>query len=216
MKLHLLIIALTLTSMELFGQSNIDKKLKKSLDSIMNIDQKYRYLAEAKAKGRKKRIARKYNVSITNFDKDLMRMQKRYDSTNLIFVENVFSTRGYPGRNLVGDKTCMVAFFVIQHNIDKIGIYLDLMKKAEAEKQLPTKCVPMMEDRYLMNQGKEQIYGTQIYIPKGESKGFVYPIQDPENVNKRRKEAGYKETVEEYAKRFNITYSVVKLNEVPK
>ena len=50
MKLHLLIVALTLTSMELFGQSTIDTKLKKSLDSIMNIDQKYSALQKLKRK----------------------------------------------------------------------------------------------------------------------------------------------------------------------
>ena len=74
-----------------------------------------------------------------------------------------------------------------------------MIKKAAQDGQLPFTLAATMEDRYLMNQGKEQIYGTQAQITAANGI-FIWPVQDPENVNKRRKEAGFTTTIEEYAK----------------
>ncbi len=58
----------------------------------------------------------------------------------------------------------------------------------------------MMEDRYLMMEGKPQIYGTQGMSYEDERGSFIWPIENPETVNQRRKEAGFEETIEDYAK----------------
>ena len=63
----------------------------------------------------------------------------------------------------------------------------------------------MFTDRALMSRNKKQIYGTQI-IKKSDDKKYpnqfyLYPVKDFKNVNKRRKEMGFKETVEEWIKR---------------
>jgi hypothetical protein len=61
----------------------------------------------------------------------------------------------------------------------------------------------MMEDRLLMYEGKEQIYGTQgrtININQPNQQNIIWPIADFENINKRRSEAGFTDTVEENAK----------------
>jgi hypothetical protein len=64
-----------------------------------------------------------------------------------------------------------------------------------------------MRDRLLMFQGKKQIYGTQAANwVRPEDGTVIWPIEDAENVNKRRKEAGFKTTVEEYAKRLRAEY----------
>ena len=55
-----------------------------------------------------------------------------------------------------------------------------------------------------MEQGKEQIYGTQgssYGLNSDNPTSFIWPIKDPENVNKLRLEAGFLDTVEENAKR---------------
>jgi hypothetical protein len=81
----------------------------------------------------------------------------------------------------------------------------------------------MMQDRSLMYNGKEQIYGTQgkgiQYINsetgKKEFMMIIWPVQDPANVNSRRKKAGFKTTIEEYSKQeLGIDYKVFTLNEV--
>lgn len=76
----------------------------------------------------------------------------------------------------------------------------------------------MMQDRLLMEQNKEQIYGTQGAGRKiGETEEwfqFIWPIKNPEKVNELRKEMGFELCVEENAKRMNIDYKVYTLTEI--
>jgi hypothetical protein len=51
-----------------------------------------------------------------------------------------------------------------------------------------------------MMEGKPQIYGTQGMSYEDERGSFIWPIENPETVNQRRKEAGFEETIEDYAK----------------
>ena len=76
----------------------------------------------------------------------------------------------------------------------------------------------MMQDRMLMDQGKEQIYGTQVFGRKIEATGewfyFVWPIKNPKTVNKIRKKAGFDNTVEENAENLDVKYKVFTLKEI--
>ncbi len=51
------------------------------------------------------------------------------------------------------------AWYIIQHS-NKIHQYIDLIKKAADEHELPFHLYAMMLDRDLMDLGKEQMYGT--------------------------------------------------------
>jgi len=98
---------------------------------------------------------------------------------------------------MVGEPTNTVAWYVLQHS-NKISEYLPIIKKAGEEGEIPMNLVAMMEDRYLMNEGMPQVYGTQGRMD--DSKEYIWPIDDPENVNTRREQAGFDTTIEEYAK----------------
>ena len=166
----------------------INEKLKKQLDSVMILDQD----------ARNQRVPREELQVL--------------DSTNTAFVETVFEKYGYPGKSLVGEQTSMAAWLIIHHS-DKVGEYLPLIKKASEKGELDFKFVAMMEDRHLMKQNLEQIYGTQSTF--GGNQGFIWPIKDPETVNQRRKEAGFEETIEEYCQRIVRTpYKVYTLEDV--
>ena len=92
---------------------------------------------------------------------------------------------------------------MIQHS-SKIPEYLSLIKEAAANGDLDKDLVAMMEDRNLMQEGKEQIYGTQgttIGRNTNNPTDIIWPIKDAQSVNKLREEAGFKETIESYAKR---------------
>ncbi|MEO0333545.1 MAG: hypothetical protein AAF223_17985, partial [Bacteroidota bacterium] len=68
----------------------------------------------------------------------------------------------------------------------------------------------MMEDRVLMYEGKKQLYGSQASgRPKedGSSEYFIWPIENPEEVNQRRAKVGFNSTVEENAARMNAIYN---------
>ncbi len=53
----------------------------------------------------------------------------------------------------------------------------------------------------------KQIYGSQIHRDQKTGKYFVAPIEDEQNVNKRRAAVGL-EPLEEYAKQWNIDYKL--------
>ena len=119
---------------------------------------------------------------------------------NMIFVEKYFIANGYPGKSVVGEESSLIAWNVLQHNPEKIPAYLPLVKKAAQAGEIPKTSAAMMEDRYLMMEGKPQVYGTQGMSYDDARGSFIWPIENPEAVNQRRKEAGFTETVEEYAK----------------
>ena len=55
----------------------------------------------------------------------------------MAFVEKIFDARGYPGITMVGEETNESAWFVLQHNSDKIGKYLPMIKEAAKNDELP-------------------------------------------------------------------------------
>ena len=72
----------------------------------------------------------------------------------------------------------------------------------------------MFCDRYLIDKGKKQKYGTQFmrYVIKDtdgkyiRGNSFFLPIEDEKNVNNRRKELGLETTIEEYASKNGVIY----------
>jgi len=158
----------------------LNLNLKRQLDSIMVLDQKYRS-----------------DNPGANWGKQLV-----IDSSNTVFIEKVFKEHGYPGKSLVGSSTSKVAWYVIQHS-NKISDYLKLIKDAANNGELPKSNAAMMEDRFLMNNGEEQVYGTQGTTLNYNSDNpihIIWPIKNVENVNQLREEIGYDTTIEEYGK----------------
>lgn len=158
---------------------NLNFKLKRQLDSIMTLDQK--------------------NRNSENMD---WNNQIKIDSFNTKFIEKVFKEYGYPGKSLVGEPTNIAAWLVIQHS-KNISQNINLIKEATEKGELDKTYYAMMQDRMLMYNNEEQIYGTQgstIRNSSGTPINIIWPIKDSENVNKRRQEVGYEDTIEEYAK----------------
>jgi len=154
--------------------------LKNVLDSIQVLDQKYR------------------SNTMTRED---MGKQWQLDQQNIVFIDSVMARYGYPGKSLVGSPTNIAAWYVIQHS-DRIDDFLPQIKIAAETGELPFRLYAMMLDRSLMDQGMPQRYGTQAmtyFWGTPEEVSLIWPIEDPENVNARRKEAGYGQTIEEYA-----------------
>lgn len=179
------------------AKPTLDLRMKRHLDSIAILDQKYRRLMQAEDPEKRANLGKEMGLSEAEYSGDLWQLQNLIDSTNINYIESIFKTKGYPGKSMVGEPTNTVAWSVLQHS-NKIGEYLPLVKRAGEEGEIPMNLVAMMEDRYLMNEGKPQIYGTQGRMD--DDKNYIWPIQDPENVNKRRKEAGFDASIEEYAK----------------
>lgn len=179
---------------------NLDFGLKKRLDSIAVLDQHYRKLMGADTPEARAQLGKEMGLSEEEYSGDLWAYQKVIDSSNMQFVEKYFIENGYPGKSVVGESSSLAAWYVLQHNPDKIPTYLPMIKKAASQGEISMRSAAMMEDRYLMNEGKAQIYGTQGMTFDDERGAIIWPIENPETVNERRLKAGYDQTIEEYAK----------------
>jgi hypothetical protein len=221
MKYLLCTACLVLLAVAARAQGVPNAALKKELDSLFVADQQYREILVAKNLGGKgDSLARAFNVPREQVYNHLNREIDRIDSINLRRIEQIIGQYGYPGKSLVGEPTNVAAFYIIQHS-PKIKQYISLIEAAARKGELPFYEYAKMQDRLLMQEGKEQIYGTQGrgFATKGADgrpgpmQMFIWPIKDPKNVNKRRKEAGFTSTVEENARQLNIEYKVMTLAE---
>lgn len=181
----------------------LDLDLKKELDEIYALDQGVREIYFAETKEDKDAIANTLGLPIQEDALGYMKLWNVVDSLNIIKIEKIIEKHGYPGKSLVGAPTNETAWYVIQHS-DKIEQYLPLIKEASTKEDIPKHLVAMMEDRYLMQQNKPQVYGTQgstYFMNTPKQMSFIWPIEDAANVNERRENVGFSTTVEEYAKR---------------
>jgi hypothetical protein len=189
--------------------------LKAQLDSIGYADQQYRSLADGLSTASADSLGKAYSIPADSVYSHLMYLQSFVDSTNIEAVARIIKQYGYPGKSLVGADRSQVAFYVIQHS-SRIKLYLPLLQRAARAKELSPTLVAMMEDRQLTEDQQEQIYGTQLWgnpvkdPVTGIAKPHFYfnPIRNARSVNRRRRKAGFTETIEEYAAGLGVSYEI--------
>ena len=198
------------------AQTTPNLRLKHELDSLYEVDQRYRaMLFNPRLNRRPDSLAIALGVSKENLNSAIMEQMVRTDATNLPRVQAILKQYGYPGKSLVGAPTNEAAWHVIQHAPALIPQYLPMMKTAAETGELPFRLYATMLDRQLVLENKEQLYGTQAQNYSNKE-WFIWPIQNPAQVNQRRKQAGFKTTVEENAARLNTSYKVLTLEDVAK
>ena len=205
------------------AQTTTKPALKRELDSIFVVDQRYReMIMQSFTPAGAQAVAAKLGMSTQQASAFLGRSMQRNDSSDLRRIGQIMRQYGYPGKSLVGTPTNEAAFYVIQHSpLATINQYLPQIKQAAEQGELPFRLYAMMLDRQLMYQGQEQVYGTQGrgYTVKNPATGqleqeiLIWPIKDAAGVNQRRKQAGFEQTIEENAKRLNTTYRVLTLEQ---
>ncbi|MBB4808210.1 hypothetical protein HNP38_003551 [Chryseobacterium defluvii] len=180
-------------------------ELKNELAQIDKDDQIYReFMLPETSPERRKEIIKEKNLTQEEATVGLGKKMDQQDAENLAKIEKIIAKYGYPGKSLVGEPENKTAWLVIQHS-SKINQYLPVIKKAAEENELPFRLYAMMLDRQLVQDGKEQIYGTQARSFKTTKDGkveivwIIWPIKDFKNVNRLRDEVGFGQTVEDYA-----------------
>lgn len=207
-------VIMSLLALRAAAQTKIDTRLKYELDSIYEVDQRYRILLFVPGGNRNPdSLAATVKVPKAQLFNYLYKKLQLSDSANLQRVQAIIKQRGYPGKSLVGTPTDEAAWHVIQHAPAAISRYIPLMKSAAEKGELPYYRYAMMLDRQLVGEGKEQIYGTQGQSYNSQPP-FIWPIQNPRQVNRRRKLAGFKTTVEENAAEMRIPYQILTLRDV--
>jgi hypothetical protein len=82
-----------------------------------------------------------------------------------------------------------------------------MMRAAVQDKKASSKDLALLEDRTALNQGKKQIYGSQLGRDDKTKKYYLLPLEDPGNVDKRRAKMGLI-PIAEYLRQWGITWSI--------
>lgn len=181
-------------------EKKFDMQLIDKLDTIYEDDQNCRAKFEFALK--------KYKENSKEFQQ-IKRECMRIDSINQIKISKILDNRGWLGKDVIGSKGNLTLFLILQHADNNINMqlkYLPLLKKAVLNGKANPEHFAMFEDRIRINQGKKQIYGTQIGKDKKTGKYFVEPLEDPLNVDKRRKEVGLG-NIADYVKQWGINWA---------
>lgn len=159
----------------------------------------------------------KYRVNLNDIEKkfgsgskemnDCLKMMVINDSINLKKVQQILDQYGWLGSTEVGDKGSTAIFLVIQHsNLVTQEKYLPLLRDAVKHGKTNNEYLALLEDRVAIQQGKKQIYGSQIGKNIQNGTYYILPLQDPQNVDKRRKEVGLN-PLQEYVSQWGIIWN---------
>ncbi len=160
---------------------NLNKPLAAELDSIFSDDQDGRQQLDA--------VQQKYGYDSKEV-KALWQSINEKDSVDLVKIKAILDKYGWLGADIVGHKGNQTLFLVIQHADIKVQEqYLPMMREAVKNNKAQPSSLALLEDRVALREGRKQIYGSQIHGgPNGTN--WISPIEDPDNVDKRRAEVG--------------------------
>lgn len=145
----------------------------------------------------------------TRIADDSAAYRSQIDSSNLAIIEKLINRYGWMGKSLIGISGNHTQWLLIQHAPYSVqNKYLSLLESSVNFGESRSVDLAYLEDRIRMNEGRKQRYGTQL---QSDEQGVfrIYPIEDEEHVDERRRELGLP-TMEEYAKRFGLEYVGVK------
>ncbi|MCR5519189.1 MAG: hypothetical protein K6F21_02550 [Bacteroidales bacterium] len=120
---------------------------------------------------------------------------RKTDSLNQILISYILDEKGWPEG--LSDKANQGIWLVIDHADDAFRKkYLPLVKAKAEEGILAKSDYATLYDRVLMNDGKAQIYGTQIHMAAEFVEDqfcmqlYLWPVEDISKLDSLRKEAG--------------------------
>ena len=181
------------------AEVNLDKPLVAALDLIYKEDQNYRQQIEV--------MQKKYGWESPEM-KAHWQVIRTKDSVNLVKVKKILADRGWLGADIVGVQGNSTLFLVIQHSDFKTQQhYLPVMREAVKKGNARGSSLALLEDRVALGLGKRQIYGSQVSRNAETGEYYVLPLEDPDNVDKRRAEVGLG-TIQEYISNWNMTWDV--------
>ncbi len=121
----------------------------------------------------------------------LMARVEEVDRRNVAWLKKIVRKVGWPGKTMVGQDGSNAAWLLVQH-ADKDPQFqkrcLALMQPMLDSGEISKVDFAYLTDRVLVADKRPQRYGTQIDMNKSAMKPF--PMEDPPNVDKRRKSVG--------------------------
>jgi hypothetical protein len=121
-------------------------------------------------------------------------------------LSEIMTEVGWPTADVVGADAAQAAWLIAQHADRQLEVQrraLHLMEAAVAAGMAGARELAFLRDRTLVNEGREQIYGTQIAGVRDGSP-IPWPCEDPDRMDARRAEVGI-EPFATYVARFAAT-----------
>ncbi|MEK2476036.1 MULTISPECIES: DUF6624 domain-containing protein [Streptomyces] len=107
-------------------------------------------------------------------------------------LTEIIDAHGWPTADRFGADAARGAWLVAQHADRQLDVQrraLHLMERAVADGLASPRDLAFLTDRTLVNDGREQIYGTQIAGVR-DGAPVPWPCRDPERMDQRRVEVG--------------------------
>jgi hypothetical protein len=111
---------------------------------------------------------------------------------NALRLQAIIAQVGWPTERLVGEPAAKAAWLIAQHAISRPEFQracLKLLAEAAREHMVQPWQPAMLEDRIRVFDGRPQLYGSQLK-PDAHGKLQPHAIEDPENVEERRRAVG--------------------------
>lgn len=134
--------------------------------------------------------------------------QDSVDRANTTRLEGIVRANGWPSIERAGSEVASAAFTIVQHATHDLAFqkeYLAFLEEEYRMGRVPGEPVALLTDRTRQAEGKPQLYGTQISIRDGKLE--VDPIEDEENVDRRRRALGLP-PLAEYIEEVKATYGI--------
>ena len=174
-----------------------DKPLKRELVRIWNEDQE---------------IRNEYSEALSTLGKgspavdSLVKLMRVQDSAHLATISRILDEKGWVGIDRIGQIANNTFFLVIQHSDLKTQQkYLPLMRKAVKEGKTEPDLLALLEDRVALGEGRKQVYGSQVNWNQYTNQHYVAPLEDPDNVDVRRREVGL-DPMAHYLKQWDLDW----------
>lgn len=141
----------------------------------------------------------------------LLAMEQDNHAQNQIKLFQLLDQYGWPTASSVTEHAAACAALIVNHATYEIRKkYFPMLEKAFKAGEAQPLRYAKMRDRLLVEEGKEQLHGTQWRFSKG--KRVPHPIQSPQLVDKRRAEIGLGPLKEYLKERFDIDWNVEQKN----
>ncbi len=129
------------------------------------------------------------------------------DARNTKRMKEIVAEIGWPTISKVGKDISNDAWLLVQHADHDLAFQkqcLEMMKQ-QPKVDVDSSNIAYLEDRIRVHEGRPQLYGTQFFSEKMGDPMIPRPIEDPNNLDARRKAAGL-EPFSEYEKHYKDKY----------
>ncbi|MFI5725416.1 DUF6624 domain-containing protein [Streptomyces cyaneofuscatus] len=120
-------------------------------------------------------------------------------------LSKIMEKYGWPTADLVGEEAARAAWLIAQHADRQLDVQrraLQLMQQAASAGLAGWRELAFLRDRTLVNEGRKQIYGTQIAGVK-DGAPVPWPCEEPERMDQLRAEVDI-EPFDEYVAKFSM------------